>query len=471
MSVGDLEQDHTLAAEQQVLGAILYNADSLEQVADILRPDYFSVAVHGEIYEAMLDSVAQGRTPTPITLAKTFTTHPGLAEVGGNKYLVGLMGGVISPGLAGDYALAVKEAWVTRNLLAISDDIAAGCNGALGSTKQIIEDIEDRLYSLAGTTGRRQTGFTAAEASNKLLADLQRMSAEPDTIRGITTGLKDLDSRTGGIRPGHLWIMGGRPGMGKSAVAVNMAARAAWHGHGVLFVSLEMPVEEVMGRLYSIAAQSPSTPVPFEDIGKGRLTPVQLERLTKAKDTVDSLPLYIDDEGIRTAASIRLLVRRAKRLFERDGITLGLVVIDYLQLMRGSQGGNRDRNRTQEVTEITVGLKALAKEYSVGVLALSQLSRQVESRDDKRPQLSDLRESGSIEQDADVVIFPYRDHYYIEKEKAPSDPVKAQEHQDRLDRSKNTIDMIVAKQRHGQCGTVQCDYDAPHGKITNRVRI
>ena len=463
-----------LETEQQLLGCLLHKPDAMEVVGDMVRPEMFQEPVHREIYEAIRDSLAQGRNPTLMTIAPLFRDHPALADLGGGqKYLVSLYGAVTSLVSVEDYAHAVAEIWRKRELIALGQEIAERCRpqGLVDDTRRIIAEIEDRMHSLLGGAGRRQTGFTIGEATGRLLVELEQASSDPQGASGITTGLADLDRRTGGIRPGHLWIMGGRPGMGKSAVACNVAYAAAKAGHGVLVISLEMPVDEVTGRMISIAACGGMTAIPYENIVQRRLTGAQLARVAEIRPRIDALPLFIDDEGSRSVASARLLIGRVQRLFERAGIKLGLVIIDYLQLMRGSATGPRDRNRVQELTEITTGLKAAAKEFEVGILALSQLSRAVEQREDKRPQLSDLRESGSIEQDADVVLFPYRHHYYLSMEKEPSDPVKAAEYHDRLAGYERKIEFIVAKNRHGKRCAVDAEYDAPHGRVSDKIFV
>ncbi|MFN3282271.1 MAG: replicative DNA helicase, partial [Tabrizicola sp.] len=411
---------HNIEAEQQLLGAILTNNDVFDRISSLVKAEHFFDPVHQRIFQVAAARIQKNALASPVTLKAFLEDDAGLKELGGPAYLVRLAGAAISAYAAKDYAQMVYDLAVRRELIQLGRDIAAQAAKVEVSSEpkdQIIE-AEQRLYKL-GEQGVAERGFQSflkavTDAVNVANAAYQRDGG----LAGISTGLIDLDKKLGGLHPSDLLILAGRPSMGKTSLATNIAfniakaykrgrlpdgSEGAVEGGVVGFFSLEMSAEQLAARILSEAAE-----VPSEQIRRGDMTEAEFRRFVEAAKALESCPLYIDDTP---ALPISQVAARARRLKRTHG--LDVLFIDYLQLLKGS---SKD-NRVQEVSEITQGLKAIAKELNIPVIALSQLSRQVESRDDKRPQLSDLRESGSIEQDADVVMFVFREEYYREREK------------------------------------------------------
>lgn len=467
---------HNFEAEQALLGAIMLNNRAYDKVSEFLNPDHFAEPAHGRIYAACQKLIARGQMANPVTL-KTYLDQDGvLAEIGGSDYLASLAGAVISIINADDYGRLIFDLHLRRELIGLGTDLV---NDAFSPQVEVtavdqIEQAEGKLYELA-TTGSSEGGFedfrtVLIEAVNQAAAAHKRQGK----LSGVPTGLIDLDQKLGGLHPSDLLILAGRPSMGKTALATNIAFNAAFayqeeldalgkpkavDGALVAFFSLEMSSEQLASRILAERAEIAS-----HKIRQGELTNDEFENLTIAAQELHRLRLYIDDTPALSISAIRT---RARRLQRQQG--LGLIIIDYLQLLRGS--ATHSENRVQEVSEITRGLKALAKELDVPVIALSQLSRAVEQREDKRPQLSDLRESGSIEQDADVVMFVYREQYYLERAEPSRRPEEGEEKfnqryadwKTRCEQVWNTAEVIVAKQRHGPVGTVRLSF---HGEFT-----
>ncbi len=463
-------------AEQALLGAILENNHAFERVADFLRLEHFADAAHGRIYQACGKLIERGQQANAITLKSLFDQDEALAEVGGAQYLAKLQSSTITIINAADYGRTIYDLYLRRELIALGEDVV---NDAFGQDLEVtavdqIEAAEQKLYGLAesGQTERGLTAFKSAviEAVNMAEAALNRDSH----VAGVSTGFKDLDKLLGGLHYSDLIILAGRPAMGKTALATNIACSAAMARRKeigpdgakietpevVAFFSLEMSAEQLATRIIAESAN-----VRSDAMRRGEISNKQFTDIFDASRALHTLPLFIDDTA---ALSVGALRTRARRLKRRQG--LSLIVVDYLQLMQGP-AGLRSENRVQEVSEITRGLKAIAKELNVPVLALSQLSRQTEHRDDKRPQLADLRESGSIEQDADVVMFLYREEYYLAREK-PSQRANEKDdeftrrqakYEERLEESRNKAEVVVAKQRHGPIGTIELQF---HGEFT-----
>ncbi|MGB0439806.1 MAG: replicative DNA helicase, partial [Paracoccaceae bacterium] len=416
---------HSIEAEQQLLGAILTNNDVYDRIASIIGPQHFYDPVHARIYETAAARIAKNALASPVTL-KTFLEHDaGLQELGGPAYLVRLAGAAVSTFAVRDYAQLVYDLAVRRDLIALGQDIAGRARNGdvdLEPREQIVQ-AEQRLYQLA-EQGQSETGFQSflravTDAVNVANAAYQREGG----LAGVSTGLVDLDKKLGGLHSSDLLILAGRPSMGKTSLATNIAfniaktyrrgqkpdgSEGAVEGGVVGFFSLEMSAEQLAARILSEAAE-----VPSEQIRRGDMTEDEFRRFVEAAKSLEACPLFIDDTPALPIAQVAARARRLKRTHGLD-----VLIVDYLQLLRGSGRGD---NRVQEIGEISMGLKAIAKELNIPVVALSQLSRTVESRDDKRPQLSDLRESGSIEQDADVVMFVFREEYYAEREKPSED--------------------------------------------------
>ena len=465
---------HNIEAEQQLLGAILTNNDIFDRVSSLVKAEHFFDPVHQRIYEIAAARIHKNALASPVTLKGYFEDDPGLRELGGPAYLVRLAGAAISAYAARDYAQMIYDLAVRRELIQLGRDIAAQAakvEMASEPRDQIIE-AEQRLYKL-GEQGVAERGFQSflkavTDAVNVANAAYQRDGG----LAGISTGLIDMDKKLGGLHPSDLLILAGRPSMGKTSLATNIAfniARAykrgrlpdgtegAVEGGVVGFFSLEMSAEQLAARILSEAAE-----VPSEQIRRGDMTEAEFRRFVEAAKALEACPLYIDDTP---ALPISQVAARARRLKRTHG--LDVLIIDYLQLLKGS---SKD-NRVQEVSEITQGLKAIAKELNIPVIALSQLSRQVESREDKRPQLSDLRESGSIEQDADVVMFVFREEYYREREKPGDHELeKMAQWQALMESVHGKAEVIIGKQRHGPIGTVELSFEGRFTRFGNLAR-
>ena len=465
------EAPNNVDAEQGLLGAILVNNDAFYRVSDFLRPEHFHEELHRRVFDVASSLIKAGKVANPITL-KTFL---GDADLGGMtlpQYLARLAAEATTIINAEDYGRTIYDLAIRRNLIQIGEDVVnVAYDAPVESTpRDQIEAAEKRLYELA-ETGRYDGGFQDFSRALTTAIDMAAAAyARAGKLSGISTGLTDLDRQLGGLQSSDLIILAGRPGMGKTALATNIAFNIAKAYHGekqpdgsiktqnggiVGLFSLEMSAEQLATRI--IAEQSG---VPSYKIRRGDMREDDFYKITDAAREMQAIPFYIDQTG---GISIAQLVARARRLKRQRG--LDLLVVDYIQLLSGS--AKKGDNRVQEVTEITTGLKALAKELAVPVIALSQLSRQVESRDDKRPQLSDLRESGSIEQDADVVLFVFREEYYIKgKEPAPGTP-EHQDWQSKMERVHGKAEVIIGKSRHGPTGAVQLAFQADVTRFTD----
>jgi replicative DNA helicase len=464
---------HNIEAEQSLLGAILVNNDAFYRVSDFLEAKHFFEPIHQTIFDTSGSLIRMGKIATPVTM-KTFL--PADTDIGGvtvGQYLARLAAEATTIINAQDYGRTIYELSLRRDLIRIGEDMV---NVAFDAPvdfapRDQIEDAERRLYDLA-ETGRYGGGFQKFETALTTAVDMAARAYQREgRLSGLATGLTDLDTKMGGLQPSDLIIIAGRPGMGKTALATNVAYNVAraWRGEvradghietangGIVgFFSLEMSAEQLATRI--IAEQ---TGIPSSTIRRGGIHELDFEKIKDVAIELQHLPFFIDETGGLTVAQ---LAARARRLKRQKG--LDLVVIDYIQLLQGSTRRALE-NRVQEVTEITTSLKALAKELNVPVLALSQLSRQVENRDDKRPQLSDLRESGSIEQDADVVMFVFREEYYLSnKEPRPG----TDEHTKwQLDMAAvhGKAEIIIGKQRHGPTGTVNLQFEAAVTRFDN----
>jgi replicative DNA helicase len=458
------EAPNNIEAEQALLGAILVNNDAFYRVSDFLKSGHFYEPLHRKIFDVAGELIRMGKTANPVTI-KTFL--PSDAKVGDMTvaiYLARLAAEAVTVINAADYGRAIYDLATRRALITVGEDmvnIAYDAPVDMAPREQI-EDAERRLFELA-ETGRYDGGFESFNDAIKTAVDMANAAFMRDGgLSGVATGLRDLDNRMGGLQPSDLIVLAGRPGMGKTSLATNIAFHIAnayepaqqadgsfkaANGGVVGFFSLEMSSEQLATRIISEQAEIPSS-----KIRRGEITESDFEKLVACSQMMQRLPLYIDQTG---GISIAQLAARARRLKRQRG--LDVLVIDYIQLMQGSSA-KASQNRVQEITEITTGLKALGKELGVPIIALSQLSRQVESRDDKRPQLSDLRESGSIEQDADVVLFVYREEYYLKnKEPKPGTDEYIKWEADMND-VRGKAEVIVAKQRHGPTGTVSLGF-------------
>ena len=454
-------------AEMALLGALLANNKAYERVSEFLVPEHFADPVHGRIYQAIARRVSEGRLADAVTLKAEFEHSGMLEEVGGTAYLAQLLTAMVGVINAGEYGRAIHDAWIRRQLIDLGEEVV---NNAFGATPELdgksqIEIAEQELFKLA-TEGGTPTGFVTFEKALTLAVEgAQRAFQRSGGVSGLSTGLRDLDKKTGGLHPSDLVILAGRPGMGKTALATKIAFGAARAlreeaqsdradrvaAGSVAIFSLEMSAEQLATRLLAEEAR-----VSGDRIRKGEIGQKDFDRFVQVVREIASLPMHIDDTPALSLSAMRTRCRRLKRT---NG--LSLVVVDYLQLMRPSLG-TKPESRVLEISQITQGLKAIAKELSVPVVALSQLSRAVESREDKRPQLSDLRESGTIEQDADMVMFIYRDQYYLQqrepKQMAFDTEDKFQHALEKWQRDMeavhNRAELLIEKQRHGPTGKI-----------------
>jgi replicative DNA helicase len=462
---------HNLDAEQALLGAILVNNDAYYRVSDFLEPQHFHEDVHRRIFEVATTLIRAGKLATPITL-KTFLGDQDLGGLTIPQYLARLAAEATTVINAEAYGRTIYDLAIRRRLITIGEEMVNTAYDAPVETspRDQIEETERRLYELA-ETGRYDGGFQRfADALTHAIDMAAAAYKREGKLSGIATSLADLDRMMGGLQSSDLVILAGRPGMGKTALATNIAFNIAKAYEGekqpdgtiktvnggiVGFFSLEMSAEQLATRI--IAEQSG---VPSYKIRRGDMREDDFYKITEAARAMQSIPFYIDQTG---GISIAQLAARARRLKRQRG--LDMLVVDYLQLLSGAS--KKGENRVQELTEITTGLKALAKELNVPVLALSQLSRQVESRDDKRPQLSDLRESGSIEQDADVVIFVFREEYYLKNKEPKPGTEEYFKWQTAMDQVHGKAEVIIGKQRHGPTGTVQLAFQADVTRFAN----
>ncbi len=466
---------HHIEAEQQLLGAILTNNDIYDRVASIIEARHFFEPVHQRIWEVASSRIAKNALASPVTLKAFLESDEGLKELGGPAYLVRLAGAAISSFAARDYAQMIYDLAIRRELIALGRDISAEAArvDVTSEPKEQIVQAEQRLYKLA-EVGQGSQGFQSFLTAVKDAVQIANAAYQRDGgLAGLSTGLEDLDRKLGGLHRSDLLILAGRPSMGKTSLATNIAfniarrykrgkmpdgTEGAVNGGVVGFFSLEMSAEQLAARVLSEAAE-----VSSEDIRKGKMTESEFRRFVDAAKELEACPLFIDDTP---ALPISQLAARARRLKREHG--LDALFVDYLQLVRPATAKD---SRVNEVSEITQGLKAIAKELDIPVVALSQLSRQVEQREDKKPQLADLRESGSIEQDADVVMFVFREEYYKEREKpGDHDLEKMAQWQEQMEKVHGRADVIIGKQRHGPIGTVELSFEGRFTRFGNLAK-
>ncbi len=450
---------HNEEAEQGLLGALLIDNRAHERVCEIVRPEHFFIPAHQRIFAAIEKLVERGQTASPVTLKNHFDQDKDLEDLGGAEYLADLAASVISVVNVVDYATRIADLFMRRELITLGEDVVNESfdHDIDKSAEGTIEMAEARLFNLA-ESGQSSGGFVTLKDSVVVAIEHAEKAFKSDGgVTGVTTGLVDMDKKLGGFQNSDLLILAGRPSMGKTALATNWAYNAAKayadsggkEGAVTAFFSLEMSADQLAGRM--LATQSG---VSNDAIRKGDIRKEDFAAFVGASQIMSQIPLYIDDTPALSIGAVRTRARHLKR---QHG--LGLLVVDYLQLLRGTGSRQSTENRVQEVSEITRGLKAIAKELNIPVLALSQLSRQVEQREDKRPQLSDLRESGSIEQDADVVMFVYREEYYLARTEPDPGTEKHMQWQEAMERAHNVGECIVAKARHGPIGGVRMQFD------------
>jgi replicative DNA helicase len=464
-----------IEAEQALLGAILYDNAAYERLTDTLHGRHFYEPFHQRLFDAMEEHIRKGQLAEPIVLMERFRRDPAFEDLGGLRYLADLVDRAPPAANAPDYARVIYDLAMRRELIRIGGELSAQAARDMEvEAKEQIEQAEQQLYNLA-ETGAASTGFvTFGDALHGAVEMAAEAFSRDGGLAGVSTGLIDLDQKLGGLHPSDLLILAARPSMGKTTLATNIAFSVARtyaydikpdgtkktaQGGVVAFFSLEMSAEQLAMRLLAEVSG-----VSSDRIRKGEIDKNEFSRVRDAALEIQGAPLFIDATG---GLSIAKLAARARRLKRQSG--LDLIVVDYLQLLT-ADGGGRESNRVQEVSAITGGLKALAKELSVPILALSQLSRQVENREDKRPQLSDLRESGSIEQDADVVMFIYREAYYKSRAEPREGTPEHLAWQEEMDQIANISEVIIGKQRHGPIGTVKLHFNEELTKFGNLAR-
>lgn len=469
-----------IEAEQALLGAVLANNKTFEKVSEFLRPEHFADPIHAKIFDIISKLITRGHVADVITLKNYFEQDGSLEEVGGYKYLIRLADSATPLTNAEYYAQFIYDKYLRRELIATGFEIvnAATKEDIDSDATEQIENAEKRLFDLANQ-GETSTGFIEfGQALTDSIKRIETAYQKEGKISGLPTGLDALDAKTGGLNDSDLIILAGRPAMGKTALATNIAYNVAEFlahdkntpakNRGVAFFSLEMSADQLASRILSTVTQTNG-----HKMRTGELDNAEFTRIAAAVRELEQIPLFIDDTP---GLNINAIRTRARRLKRNKG--LGLIVIDYIQLINGTGSKKTEGNRVQELSEISRGLKILAKELQVPVIALSQLNRGVESRDDKRPLMSDLRESGSIEQDADIVMFVFRENYYIQNEepkpKAGETPEHLQKRMDeweaRVRATRNIGEVIIGKQRHGPTGTVQLFWNGDFAQFGNLAK-
>ena len=470
LKINNFKQENKLPsnieAEQALIGSILVNNDIIDEISNIVNHENFYDPLHSKIYNLIENLHNKGMIANPITLKNSFENDAALSEIGGTEYLVKLTRFSSSVKQSIDYAKIVHEKFVKRELIKISETLSdEAVDETIDKTgENIIQDTEKSLFDLAERGTFHQSFLKFNQALDQTIEMATNAMKSDHGIVGVPTGLNDLDERLGGLHRSDLVIIAGRPSMGKTALATNIGYYAAKKilddnkKSSIAFFSLEMSSEQLSTRILSEQSRIKSN-----DIRRGKVTEEEFNRLIETSRNIHDLPLYIDETPAITISTLSNRARRIKRLFGLD-----LIIVDYIQLM--TTGSKRYDGRVQEISEITQGLKALAKELSVPVLALSQLSRAVEQRDDKKPQLSDLRESGSIEQDADVVMFVFREEYYLERKEPKLGTIEHGEWQAKMNEIIGSADIIIGKQRHGPTGNIQVEFEGIYTKFKDALK-
>lgn len=470
-----LSLPHAIDAEQDLLGALFYDNGVAERLSDRLRASHFFEPLHQRLFDAIQLAITSGATATPSALEPAFSADPAFKQYGGIAYLRQLVDRAPPLRVAVEHGKLIYDLAVRRDLIRIGGELIHTASDPDLSAADHLQAAEAQLFVLAEAGEQSRGVSTFSEAVDDAMQMVEAAFNSDGKLIGLSTHLIDLDSKLGGLHPSDLLILAGRPSMGKTALATNIAFRVArayqWaedpdvpHGRRtvaggrVFFPSLEMSKAQLALRIASDV-----NGIPNDKVRKGEIDSAEFRRIRESMDEIRSIPLHIDDTG---GLHIAKLCARARRLHRKSG--LDLIVVDYLQLITTDAG--KGGNRVQEVSAITAALKALAKELNVPIIALSQLSRQVEQREDKRPQLSDLRESGSIEQDADCVMFVYREAYYL----ARSEPREGSEEHlkwcEDMSRLQNQAEVIIGKQRHGPIGTVRLSFDDATTRFGNLAR-
>lgn len=467
---------HNIEAEQALLGSMLINAGAADAVRGFLEVDHFFEPGHGRLYDAILKLTDAGQTADPITLKPYFEHDEALKEMGGAKYLARLATSAVTLLHSQDYGRTIADLAMRREIIQVAEEAVSTAFDApidMPAEDQL-EDLSGALDAIAEAATKEVGGRMVGQVSFDALTDIEAAYQDPHGITGLETGIYPLDDRLGGLKPGELYVVGGRPSMGKTLlagqIAYNVAAerfRRADKGEtdpfagATLFYSLEMTGKQISARLMTQAAfATENYHLTYSKAINGKLDEAGFRQLCRARSTLDDLNMIIIDKGCER---LRRLIAHARRAKRRYG--LAFIVIDYLQLMQGSSEYNRTANKNLEYGQITAALKRLAKELDIPIMLLSQLSRGVEQRTNKRPYLSDLRDSGSIEQDADVVLFPYRDEYYLLKEQPTENAKEFEKWTENMADAKGVMEIDIAKLRQGKGGMIKAEVNLGSGAI------
>lgn len=452
------DMPHSIEAEQALLGCVLVNNDVFAGVRQHCGPEHFYDPVHARIFEAAAGLIANERLASPVTLKPMMQDDEGVSALGGASYLVRLADSAIAISQAAEYAQIVRDQAERRELIEAARELEDRARDQSVNSGTISDEFEMRLASRDQSNVKAVVSLLAATIESvKIAVDAYQNAAS----QGVPSGIGELDAMTGGFRPGEMIILGGRPSMGKSAIALSMASAAARSGKGVVIASLEMVEESLANRLIAEQTALMGRGVQYSKALRGEIQESQMEAYVRAAEVVGNLPIYIITSSVRDVSAVHAAVKRSAHRMAQRGTELGIVFIDYLQLLRSPKA-----NRFEQMTEVSIAIKELAMRLRVPVVALAQLSRQVEQRENKRPQLSDLRESGQIEQDADAVMFCFREEYYLERENPDFtgkdgriNLEKQQAYEGACASVRNRLELIVAKQRNGPVGTINLGFN------------
>lgn len=459
---------YNVEAEQNILGLILNNNDYLNKVGDILKTEYFYLPINGQIYQAILKLADRGMISDPLTLKNYFRKESIFSdnETDSYQYLIKLITEARFNTDILSLTKSVYDTYLRRKLINLSEEfiLKATDENIDVDAKEILESLEQKIYNIASSTNQDNSCYSLTESLKKAVERIEKAKKSNRKISGIDTGYIKLNEYTGGLQNSDLIIIAGRPSMGKTALAINLAINIAKSFlkeaeetsekiKSIGFFSLEMSAEQLAARILSI-----ETNINGSKIRIGKVDKNEFKHITQQIISLNDMPILIDDTPALTISAIRTRARRLKRQHN-----IGVLIVDYLQLVHSSKVKD---NRVQEIAEISQGLKAIAKELDIPVISASQLSRAVEAREDKRPLLSDLRESGNIEQDADIVMFIYREEYYLGR-RIPSEEKKLEEWQDQMEKVGNIAEIIIGKQRNGPIGNLSLRFDSDTTKFAN----
>lgn len=450
--------------EQQILGCILVNNDAMQHAEGIIGKGDFYDPVHGHIFEICKERIESGNLASPVVLKSILEGHEGLAQLGGPAYLARLAGAAISVFAVRDYCTELRNIARRRALQGVLIE-AVGDLREESEVETVVGKIEAAMID---QNPDDDNNIVSLMAASKMAAEAVNDAYQNETPPGVRTGIADLDRKIGGFAPGELILLGGRPSMGKSACALSIAINAARRGVGVAIASLEMTPDSMAIRAVSNETAHRGDGVPYSDARRGAISEGQARSFFTAIPGVADLPIFLMPPNIRDMGGIYAGAKKSKRLLKAQGADLGLLIVDYLQLISPSKTA---RGRTEQITEISIALKSLAMRLKVPVLALSQLSRALESRENKRPLLSDLRDSGQLEQDADMVLFCYRHEYYLERDQPdPNNPDEVEAFEAAMNAVRGRMEIIVSKQRQGEIGTVHVGFNAATNFIWDEER-